>query len=97
MAGVKYRSSGIHRLHVLRLMPGEALSIKAKAEAPLLEHAVDQQRTIQAELLLVDAVVASAAKEERETLFRRFLVYSGLVVALGPLLAWLVFVVPGWM
>ncbi|MHC1660188.1 SLC13 family permease [Stenotrophomonas maltophilia] len=42
-------------------------------------------------------VVASAAKEERETLFRRFLVYSGLVVALGPLLAWLVFVVPGWM
>jgi len=42
-------------------------------------------------------VVASAAKEERETLFRRFLVYSGLVVAFGPLLAWLVFVVPGWM
>lgn len=42
-------------------------------------------------------VVASAAKDERETLFRRFLVYSGLVVAFGPLLAWLVFVVPGWM
>ena len=42
-------------------------------------------------------VVASAAKEEREALFRRFLVYSGLVVALGPLLAWLLFVVPGWM
>ncbi|MEQ3438752.1 DeoR family transcriptional regulator [Stenotrophomonas maltophilia] len=42
-------------------------------------------------------LVASAAKEERESLFRRFLVYSGLVVALGPLLAWLVFVVPGWM
>ncbi|MGH8040002.1 MAG: SLC13 family permease [Stenotrophomonas sp.] len=42
-------------------------------------------------------VVASAAKEERESLFRRFLVYSGLVVAFGPLLAWLVFVVPGWM
>ena len=35
-------------------------------------------------------VVASAAKEERETLFRRFLVYSGLVVVFGPLLAWLV-------
>jgi di/tricarboxylate transporter len=42
-------------------------------------------------------VVASAAKEERESLFRRFLVYSGLVVAFGPLLAWLLFVVPGWM
>lgn len=42
-------------------------------------------------------VVASAAKDEREKLFRRFLVYSGLVVALGPLLAWLLFVVPGWM
>ncbi|MGE7989984.1 SLC13 family permease [Pseudomonas sp. NPDC089554] len=42
-------------------------------------------------------VVASAAKEEREALFRRFLVYSGLVVAFGPLLAWMLFVVPGWM
>ncbi|WP_145478299.1 SLC13 family permease [Stenotrophomonas rhizophila] len=42
-------------------------------------------------------VVASAAKEERESLFRRFLVYSGLVVVFGPLLAWLLFVVPGWM
>jgi len=42
-------------------------------------------------------VVASAAKEEREALFRRFLVYSGLVVVFGPLLAWLLFVVPGWM
>ncbi len=42
-------------------------------------------------------VVASAAKDEREKLFRRFLVYSGLVVAFGPLLAWLLFVVPGWM
>ncbi|UCJ19000.1 hypothetical protein K5Q02_11840 [Pseudomonas sp. MM211] len=42
-------------------------------------------------------VVASAAKEEREALFRRFLVYSGLVVAFDPLLAWLLFVVPGWM
>lgn len=42
-------------------------------------------------------VVASAAKEERESLFRQFLIYSGLVVAFGPLLAWLLFVVPGWM
>lgn len=42
-------------------------------------------------------VVASAAPDEREKLFRRFLVYSGLVVALGPLAAWLMFVVPGWL
>lgn len=42
-------------------------------------------------------VVASAAKEERDGLFRRFLIYSGLVVLLGPLAAWLVFVVPGWL
>jgi di/tricarboxylate transporter len=42
-------------------------------------------------------VVASAAKEERESLFRQFLIYSGLVVAFGPLLAWLLLVVPGWM
>jgi di/tricarboxylate transporter len=42
-------------------------------------------------------VVASAAEDEREKLFRRFLVYSGLVVALGPLAAWLVYVVPGWL
>lgn len=42
-------------------------------------------------------VVASAAKEERDALFRRFLVYSGLVVLLGPLVAWLLFVVPGWL
>lgn len=42
-------------------------------------------------------VVASAAKEERDALFRRFLVYSGLVVVLGPLVAWLLFVVPGWL
>jgi di/tricarboxylate transporter len=42
-------------------------------------------------------VVASAAPDERDRLFRRFLVYSGLVVALGPLAAWLVFVVPGWL
>jgi di/tricarboxylate transporter len=42
-------------------------------------------------------VVASAAAEERESLFRRFLIYSALVVILGPLLAWMLFVVPGWM
>jgi hypothetical protein len=29
--------------------------------------------------------------------YRRFLVYSILVVIAGPLLAWLVFILPGWM
>ncbi|MCK8783868.1 SLC13 family permease [Roseomonas sp. NAR14] len=42
-------------------------------------------------------VLANAEEGERERLFRRFLVYSGLVVAFGPLLAWLVLVLPGWL
>jgi putative flippase GtrA len=42
-------------------------------------------------------VVANAQESERDTLFRRFLIYSGLVVALGPLLAWAILVVPNWM
>ncbi|MDM7555765.1 SLC13 family permease [Xanthomonas fragariae] len=42
-------------------------------------------------------VVASAAKGERDALFRRFLVYSGLMVLLGPLVAWLLLVVPSWL
>ena len=46
---------------------------------------------------LSSPAMARESKEEREALFRRFLVYSGLVVAFGPLLAWLLFVVPGWM
>jgi di/tricarboxylate transporter len=42
-------------------------------------------------------VVASAAPDERESLYKRFLIYSGLVVLFGPLLAWLLLVVPGWL
>jgi Na+/H+ antiporter NhaD/arsenite permease-like protein len=42
-------------------------------------------------------VLANAPEQEREGLFRRFLIYSGLVVVLGPLLAWAVLVVPNWM
>jgi di/tricarboxylate transporter len=42
-------------------------------------------------------VVANAQPEERESVYRRFLVYSILVVLAGPPLAWLVFIVPGWM
>ena len=41
-------------------------------------------------------VLANAEEGERDALFRRFLIYSGLVVVLGPLLAWLVLVAPGW-
>lgn len=42
-------------------------------------------------------VLANAPEGEREKLFRRFLVYSGLVVVAGPLLAWAVLIVPGWL
>lgn len=42
-------------------------------------------------------VLANAPEGERERLFRRFLIYSGLVVVAGPLLAWAVLIVPGWL
>ncbi len=42
-------------------------------------------------------VVANAQPEERESVYRRFLIYSIAGVVAGPLLAWLIFVVPGWM
>lgn len=42
-------------------------------------------------------VVANAAEGERDRLFRRFLIYSGLVVVAGPALAWAVLIVPGWL
>ncbi|KAA2212688.1 SLC13 family permease [Teichococcus oryzae] len=42
-------------------------------------------------------VVANAAEDERDKLFRRFLIYSGLVVVGGPALAWAVLIVPGWL
>ncbi|MFC3124761.1 SLC13 family permease [Pseudoroseomonas globiformis] len=42
-------------------------------------------------------VLANAPEGEREKLFRRFLIYSGLVVAAGPALAWAVLIVPNWM
>ncbi|RAI60115.1 SLC13 family permease [Roseicella frigidaeris] len=42
-------------------------------------------------------VVANAQPEERDSVYRRFLIYSILVVLAGPLLAWLIFIVPGWM
>lgn len=42
-------------------------------------------------------VVANSAPEERDTVYRRFLIYSILVVLAGPPLAWLLFILPGWM
>ncbi|MBO1074319.1 SLC13 family permease [Roseomonas marmotae] len=42
-------------------------------------------------------VLANAPEGERERLFRRFLIYSGLVVVAGPALAWAVLIVPGWL
>jgi di/tricarboxylate transporter len=42
-------------------------------------------------------IVANAQPEERDSVYRRFLIYSILVVLAGPPLAWLLFIVPGWM
>ena len=42
-------------------------------------------------------VVANAQNVDKERFFRTLLIYSGLVVAAGPLLAWIVFVLPGWL
>jgi Na+/H+ antiporter NhaD/arsenite permease-like protein len=42
-------------------------------------------------------VLANAPEDERDRLFRRFLIYSGLVVVAGPALAWAVLIVPGWL
>ena len=40
-------------------------------------------------------VVANAPEAERESVLRKLLVYSALIAILGPIAAWLVFVVPG--
>jgi di/tricarboxylate transporter len=42
-------------------------------------------------------VVANAAPEERDGVYRQFLIYSILVVVAGPALAWLMLIVPGWL
>ncbi|MDD7939273.1 SLC13 family permease [Actinomycetospora lutea] len=43
-------------------------------------------------------VLASAPEDiDREAFYRRMLVYSGIVVAVGPLLAWALLVLPGWL
>ena len=42
-------------------------------------------------------VLANAQGVDRDRFYKQILGYSGVVVAVGPLLAWLVFVVPGWL
>jgi di/tricarboxylate transporter len=42
-------------------------------------------------------VVANAQGVDKDHFYGQMLIYSGLVVALGPLLAWLVLILPGWL
>ncbi|TWH71506.1 hypothetical protein JD78_00001 [Modestobacter roseus] len=42
-------------------------------------------------------VLANAQDVDRDRFYKQMLGYSGIVVVAGPLLAWLVFVVPGWL
>ena len=42
-------------------------------------------------------VVANSQGVDKEHFYRQMLIYSGVVVAVGPLLTWLVLVVPGWL
>ncbi|MGO6902527.1 hypothetical protein ACCS96_19520, partial [Rhizobium ruizarguesonis] len=40
-------------------------------------------------------VVANAPDDNREQVLRQLLIYSALIAIIGPIVAWLVFVVPG--
>ncbi|MGY1723065.1 SLC13 family permease [Blastococcus sp. SYSU DS0533] len=42
-------------------------------------------------------VLANAQAVDKDRFYKQILGYAGIVVAVGPLLAWLVFVVPGWL
>jgi di/tricarboxylate transporter len=42
-------------------------------------------------------VLANAQDVDRDRFYKQILAYSGIVVVVGPFLAWLVFVVPGWL
>jgi di/tricarboxylate transporter len=42
-------------------------------------------------------VLANAQDVDRDRFYKQILAYAGIVVAVGPFLAWLVFVVPGWL
>jgi hypothetical protein len=41
-------------------------------------------------------VLANARDVDRERFFRQLMTYGGIVVAVAPLVAWLVSVVPDW-
>ena len=42
-------------------------------------------------------LASTPADVDREAFYRRMLVYSGIVVVTGPLLAWALLVLPGWL
>jgi hypothetical protein len=42
-------------------------------------------------------VLAAAQDVDKDRFYKQILAYAAIVVAIGPLLAWLVFVVPGWL
>jgi di/tricarboxylate transporter len=42
-------------------------------------------------------VLANAQDVDRDRFYKQILAYAAIVVAVGPLLSWLVFVVPGWL
>ena len=42
-------------------------------------------------------VVANSQAVDKDHFYRQMLMYSGLVVAIGPLLAWMVLILPGWL
>jgi hypothetical protein len=42
-------------------------------------------------------VLANAQDVDRDRFYKQILSYAAIVVAVGPFLAWLVFVVPGWL
>jgi di/tricarboxylate transporter len=42
-------------------------------------------------------VLANAQNVDRDRFYKQILKYSALVVAIGPLVAWAIFVVPGWL
>jgi Na+/H+ antiporter NhaC len=42
-------------------------------------------------------VLANAQDVDRDRFYRQMLAYAAVVVVLGPLLAWAVFVLPGWL
>lgn len=42
-------------------------------------------------------VLANAQGIDRDVFYKQILKYSALVVAIGPLIAWAVLVVPGWL